>query len=213
MSQSLQNREDIFLFHLFCPKAIFLIFVFYLKVQCIEYTFRIYIPKALLYTLLYMLACCLFTSLFLKQHNKITECLTKCSFCIRLARNNQAFPSKEIDISFKTPEVALAHEIPLLTTSKAKYLRTNSFILVGFVNKGNTCYSSVILQVLSVLPSFWNRAPSESSSSSLLLKSITLNMKIKHQILYKPSLARSQSLTMQHLILTPSKILLRYYSH
>ena len=31
-----------FLYRLFCPKKTFLTFVFYLNVQCIEYTFRIY---------------------------------------------------------------------------------------------------------------------------------------------------------------------------
>ena len=54
---------------------------------------------------------------------------------------------------------------------------------------------------------------SESSSLSPLLKSITLNMKIKftsnnqliHPIIYGLSLARSQSLVMHHLILTLSK--------
>ena len=32
-----------FLYHLFCPKKIFLTFVFYLDLLCIKYTFRIYI--------------------------------------------------------------------------------------------------------------------------------------------------------------------------
>ena len=32
-----------FFFFFFCPKGIFLTFVFYLNVECIEYTFRIYI--------------------------------------------------------------------------------------------------------------------------------------------------------------------------
>ena len=46
----------------------------------------------------------------------------------------------------------------------------------GFVNKGNTCYSNSILQVLSVIPALWSQLPSESSHFSPLVKSISLNM-------------------------------------
>ena len=58
-------------------------------------------------------------------------------------------------------------------------MRSNSPLPVGFINKGNPCYANLILQALIVLSSLWKRVPSESSSSSPLLKSITLNMKIK----------------------------------
>ena len=171
----------------------------------------------------------------------------ECSFCIWLARNNKAWSSKEIDLSLKTPEDPLVHQNPLSTTSKTNSMKTNSPLPVGFINKAKTCYANAILEVLSVLPSLWIRVPSELSSLSPLLKSITLNMKIKsrsnkpvdpsnflwaisrkiseschvpfnltlrliHQISYGPSLARSQSLVMRHLILTLSKMLLRYYS-
>ena len=47
------------------------------------------------------------------------------------------------------------------------------------MNKGNTSYANAILQTLSVFPLLWNRVPSESPSLSALLKSSTLNMKIK----------------------------------
>ena len=50
---------------------------------------------------------------------------------------------------------------------------------VGFINKRKTCYANALLQALSDLPWLWNGVPSESPSLSLLLKSITLNMKIK----------------------------------
>ena len=103
----------------------------------------------------------------------------ECSFCIWLARNNKAWSSKEIELSLKTSEDPLVHQNPLSTTSKTNSLKTNSPLPVGFINKGNTCYANAILQVLSVLPSLWIRVPSESSSLSPLLKSITLNMKIK----------------------------------
>ena len=128
---------------------------------------------------------CCFKSLGLRNRTinttikQLSKCSMECSFCIWLARNNKAWSSKEIDLSLKTPEDPLVHQNPLSTTSKRNSLKTNSPLPVGFINKGNTCYANAILQVLSVLPSLWIRVPSESSSLSPLLKSKTLNMKIK----------------------------------
>ena len=142
----------------------------------------------------------------------------ECSFCIWLARNNKAWPSREIVLSLKNPEDPLVHQNPPSSTSKTNYFNTNSSFPVGFINRRNTCYTNAILQVLSVLPSLWIRVPSESSSLSPLLKSITLNMKIKSRsnkpvdpsnFLWALSLARSQSLVAHHLILTLNKMLLR----
>ena len=124
---------------------------------------------------------------------QLSKCSMECSFCIWLARNNKAWFSKEIDLSLKTPEDPLAHQNPQSTTSKTP-------LPVGFINKGNTCYANAILQVLSVLLSLWIRVPSDLANQLI------------HQISYGPSLARSQSLVMCHLILTLSKMLLRYYS-
>ena len=128
---------------------------------------------------------CCFKSLSLKNRiinttvKQISKCSMECSFCIWLARNNKAWSPKEIDLSLKTPEDPLVHQNPLSTRSKASSLKINSPLPVGFINKGNTSYTNAILQTLSVLPSLWNRGPSESPSLSPLLKSITLNMKIK----------------------------------
>ena len=142
----------------------------------------------------------------------------ECSFCIWLARNNKAWSST--DLFLKTPEDPLVHQNPLSTTYKTNSLITNSPLPAGFMNKGNTCYANGILQALSVLPSLWIRVPSDSSSLSPLLKSITLNMKIKSRS-NKPidssnflwALSRKISeLVMRHLILTLSKMLLRCYS-
>ena len=58
--------------------------------------------------------------------------------------------------------------------SNAKSLRP-----VGFINKGNTCYANSILQILSVIPTLWNRVPSESNTLSPMLQAISLNMAIK----------------------------------
>ena len=98
-----------------------------------------------------------------------------------LARNNKAWSTKEIGLSLKTPEdPPLGYQNLSSTPSKASSLKINSPLPVAFINKGNTCYGNYILQTLSVLLlSLWNRVSSESPSLSSLLKSITLNMKIK----------------------------------
>ena len=110
---------------------------------------------------------------------QIRKCSMEWSFCIWLAINNKAWSTKEIDLSLKTLEDPLVYQNLWSTPSKASSLKINSPLPVGFINKGNTCYANAILQTLSVFPSLWNRKPSESPSLSPLLKSITLNMKIK----------------------------------
>ena len=103
----------------------------------------------------------------------------ECSFCIWLAGSNKAWSTKDIDLSFKTPEDPLVYQNLSSTPSKASSLKVNSPLPVGFINKGNNCYANAILQTLSVLPLLWNRVPSRSLSLSPLLKSITLNIKKK----------------------------------
>ena len=106
-----------------------------------------------------------FKSLCLRNHTTNTtikqqsKCLMECNVCIWLARNNKVWSSKGIDLSLKTPEDSLVHQNPLWTLSKANYLKINLPLPVGFINKGNSCYTNAILQTLSVLPSLWNRVP------------------------------------------------------
>ena len=103
----------------------------------------------------------------------------ECSSCILLAKNNKAWSFKEIDLSLKILEDPLVHQNLPSVTSKTNSLKTNPPLSVNFINRGNTCYVNAILQALSVLPSLWIRVPLESSSLSPLLKSITLNIKMK----------------------------------
>ena len=103
----------------------------------------------------------------------------ECCFCIWLTRNNKAWSTKEIDLSLKTPEDPLVYQNLSSTPSKASSLKINSPLPVGFINKGNNCYANVILQTQSVLSLFLNIVPSESPSLYPLLKSVTVNMKIK----------------------------------
>ena len=53
---------------------------------------------------------------------------------------------------------------------------------VGFINKGNTCDASSILQILSVMPTLWNRVPSESSTLSTMSRGISFNMAVKNTV-------------------------------
>ena len=57
--------------------------------------------------------------------------------------------------------------------------KANSICPFGFINKDNTCYSNSILQVLSDMPSFWNRVSSESNPFSPMLQAVSLNMAVK----------------------------------
>ena len=111
----------------------------------------------------------------------------ECPFCIWLAKNNKAWSTKEIDLSLKTPEDPLVYQNLSSTPSKASSLKINSPLPVGFINKGNNCYANVICN-----PDLTNQ--------------------LIHQIFHGPSLGRSKSLVMHHLILTLSKMLLRCYS-
>ena len=49
----------------------------------------------------------------------------------------------------------------------------------SFINKDNTYYANSIFQILSVIPTLWNRVPSESNTLSPLLQAISLNMALK----------------------------------
>ena len=58
--------------------------------------------------------------------------------------------------------------------------KANSIRPIGFINKGNTSYANSVLQVLSVMPTLWNRVPSESNHLSPMLQAISLNMAVKN---------------------------------
>ena len=51
---------------------------------------------------------------------------------------------------------------------------------VSVINKGNICYANSVLQILNVIPTLWNRLPSESNNTlSPMLRAISLSMTIK----------------------------------
>ena len=113
---------------------------------------------------------------------KLSKSSMKCSFCIWLVRNNEDWtpstancnlnhPSKE---TCNSPSSQSSLNQTIMPVSNAKSTHP-----VGFINKGNTCYANSILQVLSVVPNLWNRAPSESNTLSPMLRAISLNMALK----------------------------------
>ena len=112
---------------------------------------------------------------------KLSKSYMECSFCIWLARNNKewtpAANCKLYDSSKETYNSESSMSSLKQTTkpgSNAKSLRP-----VGFINKGNTCYDNSTLQILNVIPTLWNRVPSESNTLSPMLQAISLNMTIK----------------------------------
>ena len=70
---------------------------------------------------------------------QIIKCSMENSFCIRLARNNKAWSTKEIVLSLKTPENPLVYQNLSSTPSKASSLKINSPLPLGFINKVNSC--------------------------------------------------------------------------
>ena len=70
---------------------------------------------------------------------QIIKCSMENSFCIRLARNNKAWSTKEIVLSLKTPENPLVYQNLSSTPSQASSLKINSPLPLGFINKVNTC--------------------------------------------------------------------------
>ena len=105
----------------------------------------------------------------------------ECSFCIWLARNNKEWtPAANCKLNESSKETYNSESSmsSLKQTTKpwsnAKLLRP-----VGFITKGNICCANFILQILSVIPTLWNRVPSESNTLSPMLRAISLNMTIK----------------------------------
>ena len=130
--------------------------------------------------------CCLkklgFNNTLIRNNIKnFSKSSMECSFCIWLARNNKEWTSTtnlkvkdSLKESCNSPSPMPYPKQKIKPVSKA-----NSICPVGFINKGNTCYANSILQVLSVMPTLWNRVPSESNHLSPMLQAISLNMAVK----------------------------------
>ena len=77
MSWSLQKKKErILLYRLFFPKETFLTFMFYLNVQCVEYTFRIFILLHI-HTFIRKYNCIHFFCLLLKSSKTFSVSLSK----------------------------------------------------------------------------------------------------------------------------------------
>ena len=110
---------------------------------------------------------------------KLSKSSVECSFCIWLARNSKDWTANcKLNDSSKETYNSESSMSSLKQTTKpgsnAKSLRP-----VAFINKGDTCYASSILQILSVIPTLWNRVPSESNTLSPMVRAISLNMTMK----------------------------------
>ena len=100
---------------------------------------------------------------------QLSKSLIACSFCIWLARNNNKLDSFSCQPSSLS---SLKQNIKPASNAKLS-------CPVGFINQGNTCYGNAILQVLSVVPKLWNKAPSESNALLPMLWTISLHIIVK----------------------------------
>ena len=130
--------------------------------------------------------CCLkklgFNNTLIRNNMKnVSKSSMECSFCIWLARNSKEWTSTTyLKVKDSLKESCNSPSPRPYTKQNTKPVsKANSICLVGFINKGNTCYASSILQVLSVIPTLWNRVPSESNRLSPMLRAISLNMAVK----------------------------------
>ena len=107
----------------------------------------------------------------------------ECSFFIWIHRNTKEWSKPTVTNNTNlNEENQLRPKQPHLTNaqnhSKPKTTDSTSPKHAGFINKGNTCYINAILQVLSVLPSFWCQQSSQSGIISPLIKAFTLNLSL-----------------------------------
>ena len=112
---------------------------------------------------------------------KISKSSMECSFCIWLARNNKEWtPTTKLKVkdSLKITCDSPSPR-PYLKQNVKPVSKANSICPIGFINKVNSCYANSVLQVLSVMPSLWNRFPSESNYLSPMLRAISLKMAVK----------------------------------
>ena len=130
--------------------------------------------------------CCLkklgFNNTLIRNNIKnFSKSSMECSFCIWLARNNKEWTSTtNLKVKDSLKESCNSPSPMPYPKQKIKpVLKVNSICPVGFINKGNTCYANSISQALSVMPTLWNRVPSESNHLSPMLQAISLDMAVK----------------------------------
>ena len=119
---------------------------------------------------------------------KLSKSSMECYFCIWLARNKGWTPSAANcmlnDPSKETFNSPFSLSSPKQTTksvSNRKSILANrkSTHPVGLINKGNTCCSNSVFQILSVTLNFWSRVPLESNTLLPKLQAISINMAVK----------------------------------
>ena len=102
-------------------------------------------------------------------------------FCIWLARNKDwtSFAAN-CKLNHLSKEMCISGSFlsSFKQTIKPKS-NAKSIHPVGVINKGNTCYANSILQILSVVPNFWNRVPSELNTFLPMSWAISPNMAVQ----------------------------------
>ena len=125
---------------------------------------------------------CFSNKLIRSTIKKLCKSSMECSFCIWLARNIKEWTPYPINYkldnysqeTYNSPSSMSSLKQTTRPGSIAKSIRP-----VDFINKGNTCYANSILQILSVIPTPWNRFPSESNTLLSMSRAISLRMAVK----------------------------------
>ena len=103
---------------------------------------------------------------------KLTKSSMECCFFIWLARNNKDWsqPAANCKLNDSSKETCnSASSMSSLKQTTKPMSNGRSIRPVDFINKGNTCYNNSILQILSAVPTLWNRVPSEENTLSHML--------------------------------------------
>ena len=85
---------------------------------------------------------------------RLSKSLMECSFCIWLARNNKDWAPSTAFCKFNDLSKETCNPPSSLSSLKQNIKPASNAKLtcpVGFINQGNTCYTNLILQVLSVV--------------------------------------------------------------
>ena len=137
------------------------------------------------------------------------------SFCIWLARDNIVWESVELNSPLtNVPESSSSLILKAQIQNNLKNSPTSSKSPVGFINQANICYTNTILQSLSVIPLLHictTVSIAEVNCTKYGYQEKNQLCLLILQIFYTQSSAKFHLLAVLLLILTPSRMLRKFY--